>query len=248
MRGLMAISWVAFSALPVTAQEPAKPKEELTDAEAILGRTIDAMTKLKAVSYDMEYKVTGWFGKFLPNVRGSVVMGKESQHKVKRFRSTLKVEPLDGSAAVELTAGADGDIHYVVDPQTKTVYADIDPGVYGKNQFGIDLSLVREFGLAKPFEDTLNGGELRLEASSEVGGEDCYALWLKPKSEPGSTWFLSKRDFLPRRVSFSMKDEKGVEGGGELTLSKLVVNPTLPKDAFAVTVPEGYRKTDEFAP
>jgi outer membrane lipoprotein-sorting protein len=37
-------------------------------------------------------------------------------------------------------------------------------------------------------------------------------------------------------------------GGFSMVLSNLAVNPVLEKDPFQLVVPEGYTKTDEFAP
>jgi hypothetical protein len=232
----------------VAAAEPAKTAPELTDAKAILERSVEATQKLKTVSYELDYQVSGWFTNFMPNIRGTVVMGKETKHEVKRFQCTLKVEPSGSGEPFELTAGADGTRFYIVDHQTKTVHADIDPGVFGKNRYTVEFSLPREFGMAKPFEDTLQGGEMRLEEAKEIDGEACYGLWLKPKTEPGATWYFSKRDFLPRRISFSAEDKDGHKATAEITIRKLVVNPTFAKDPFEVAVPEGYRRTEEFAP
>jgi len=184
----------------------------------------------------------------MPSVRGRIVMGKETRDRVKRFRSTVKIERPGSSEVVELTAGADGDIYYLIDDKAKTVYADIDAQVFGKHRDGVEFTLTREFGMAKPFEDVLDGGELRYERDEKVDGEDCYVLHLKSKTEPAALWFFSKRDFLPRRVLFSMKDAKGEEGSGEATIHNLVVNPEFEKDPFQLVVPQGYQKTDEFAP
>jgi hypothetical protein len=40
----------------------------------------------------------------------------------------------------------------------------------------------------------------------------------------------------------------GSQGVLEKTVTKLQVDPSLGADAFAVRVPEGFTKTDEFAP
>ncbi len=235
-----------FSVL-VLAEEPAKPSSQSPDARAIVQKSAEAIGKLKVVAYDLEYEVTGWFSAFMPKIHGRIVMCKETPQFVKRFRCTLKIEPA-GSEAVELTAGANGDVYYLIDDKSKTVYADIDPQVFGKHRSAIDFSLTREFGMAKPFYDVLNGGELRYERAEKVDGEDCHVLHLKSQTEPATLWFFSERDHLPRRVLFSMKDAKGEVGAGEATMHKLDVNPKFDKDPFELVVPQGYKKTDEFAP
>jgi outer membrane lipoprotein-sorting protein len=59
---------------------------------------------------------------------------------------------------------------------------------------------------------------------------------------------LAKKDFLPRRVERTFPTQGGEMGGRQTTLSDLVVNPALEKDAFKLKLPEGFTKTDDFAP
>ncbi len=59
-------------------KEPGKAAGGTPDPKAIVQKSAEAMEKLKVVAYDLEYKATGFFQYFLPNVSGRVVMGKEA--------------------------------------------------------------------------------------------------------------------------------------------------------------------------
>lgn len=235
--------------IPLYADEPAKPSAGQPDAKAILKQAADAMAKLKMVSYDIEYKVTGFFSFFLPNVSGRVVIGKESPDGAKRFSCKIKIRRGESEESTEVNAGADGETYYLIDDAHKTVHADIDPQVLGKGRDGVDVAVTREFGMSRPFEDALSRGEIRYEREEKVDGHDCHVLYFKSSpTVPAMDWYFSKSDHLPRRIRFWMKDPQGGEGAGEATFLKLSVNPKFEKDPFALVVPNGYKRTDEFAP
>lgn len=230
------------------AEEPGKAAGGTPDPKAIVQKSAEAIGKLKVVAYDLEYKVTGFFQYFLPNVNGRVVMGKEAADGAKRFICRVKIQKGDSAEAVDVTAGADGTTYYLIDDKAKTVYADIDPQVMGKHREGIDFTMPREFGMARPFEDALNGGEMKYVRDEKVDGHDCHVVYMKTGITPGVDWYFSKADHLPRRIRFANKDPQGNEGSGQATLLNLTVDPKLEKDPFELIVPPGYKRTDAFAP
>jgi hypothetical protein len=248
MRHWVATVFTLGSCLGVFAEEEGKKSAELTDAKAILQRTVDALKRAQTVSYEVEYNVTGWFSYFLPNMRGTVVIGKDTEQKAERFHSTLTVQKVGSSESTEVNAGADGKMYFVIDPTSKTVYADIDPAVVGKGRWAVQFSMVREFAEPDPFAEALKSNELRLADPARVDDEDCYAVWIKSPTNPEALWSLSKRDFLPRKIAFAQTNQDGKEATAENILHKLTVNPTFVKNPFELVVPEGYTKTDDFAP
>jgi len=238
-----------FVALAVCAEEPASATNDKPDPKAIVQKAADAISKLKVVSYDLEYKVSGFFEAFFPNLSGAVVMGKESPDKAKRFFCKLKVQKPGSSDATEVTAGADGSTYYLIDDKTKTVHADVDPQVFGKNGDPIEFTIPREFGMQRPFEDALKSGEMNYVREEKVDGHDCHVIHFKSTlTAPAMDWYFSKTDFLPRRTRFTMKDPQSGEGAGEATMRNLKVDPKLDKDPFALVVPAGYKRTEDFAP
>lgn len=249
MRYVLALSCFSLISLVARAQESIKAAAGQPDPKQIVQKSAEAIGKLKVVAYDLEYKVAGTFVYFLPNVSGRVIMGKESPDGFKRFHCRVKMQKGDSAEAIEVTAGADGNIYYLIDDKAKTVYADIDPQVMGKHRDGIDFTLTREFGLARPFEDALNGGEMKYVREEKVDGHDCHVIFFKSSPiVPAMDWYFSKADHLPRRIHFANKDPQGNEGSGQATLLNLAVDPKLDKDPFQLVVPPGYKRTEEFAP
>lgn len=172
---------------------------------------------------------------------------KHARYDVPRF--LLQVEmPGDDDPPIRLTAGCDGNEYFLVDPTSKTVYADLDPEVLGSNSRSLQRLLLSEFGNKAPFQDELKSDQITLAQAESVAGEDCHVVRVPGKNAPDTMWWISKKDHLPRRVRHLYTDKQQGEGATELTLSALVVNPPVREDPFRVRVPSGYKKTDDFAP
>ncbi|MGD2111055.1 MAG: DUF2092 domain-containing protein, partial [Phycisphaerae bacterium] len=152
---------------------------------------------------------------------------------------------------IEVTAGSDGDVYFLVDPKTKMAHEDMDVAVLGTNARNIQRPVMGEFADAKPFHDILepdgDAPTIELKGTTKIADHDCYEVLVKGKSPPEFQWFISKTDFLPRKVVRTYEQE-GEKGTTELAISDLKINPKLDKDAFKVDVPPGFTKTDEFAP
>lgn len=229
-------------------EESPKSASCVADPKAFVQEVIKAIRDAKVVSYDVDYVVSGWFGFFLPNIKGSVVMGKDTELKSQRFRSKLTLEPAGSAEKSTVGAGADGSIYYLIDDTTKTVHADMDPGVVGKSRWGIEFAMVKEFAAPDPFSEIVKEGEIKVEGATKVGDIDCVGLRLKSPNQPEALWEFSLADHLPRRITFAQTNEKGDEGKAVMTLNKLTANPTFVKNPFELVIPEGYKKTDTFAP
>jgi outer membrane lipoprotein-sorting protein len=88
--------------------------------------------------------------------------------------------------------------------------------------------------------------ECRLFSAADRGvGYYCQAqLW----PDQRTTWYFSRKDFLPR----ARYDEYTLADGGtgvlKRTVSHLTADPTLTKDVFSFKLPDGYTRTDQPAP
>ena len=81
-----------------------------------------------------------------------------------------------------------------------------------------------------------------------VGDEPCYVIDVTYRGGISeSTWYFSQRDFLPRRVDRIYR-RRQARATTELVVTDLVVDPELKADTLSCTVPEGFEKTDRFAP
>ena len=248
MRRWVGSSIVLCLCISTRAEETGKKDGELADAKAILQRVAEALKKTPMVSYRAEYKVVGWATAFVPNMEGPVVVGQQSKHKIQRYYCQLKVQK-DGSSEVrEFTAGCDGENFYVVDPKTRTAHEDIDPGVLGANGWAISQIMIPEFGASDALEKLLKTAEVEIKGAKKIGEEDCLEVRIQADAPQDATWTISMKDFLPRRITAVFKNGEGVESSTALDLHDFKVNPTFVKSPFVLVVPEGYKKTDDFAP
>ena len=106
-----------------------------------------------------------------------------------------------------------------------------------------------EFVHPTPFSDEINADKKELTGSKKIGGEDCYevhVVYAGGRAE--AIWHFSKTDFLPRARHDIFTTPAGEKGGQQRILTDLVVDPKFDKDAFKLTLPKGYTKTDDFAP
>ena len=101
--------------------------------------------------------------------------------------------------------------------------------------------------LPEPSVRRLIGDGLRED--EVVGGEPCYQIHVSYGGGAGeSTWFFSKKDYLPRRrVRHFTVPEQG-EGTLEIDVSQLEVNIEPDEGLFRLKLPEGYEQIDDFAP
>ena len=230
------------------AEEPGKKDGEPTDAKAILQRVSEALKTTPMVSYRAEYKVVGWATAFVPNMEGPVVIGGQSKYKIQRYYCQLKVQKEGSSEVREFTAGCDGENFFIIDPKTKTAHQDIDPGVIGANGWSISQIMIPEFGAPDALDKLLKTAKIEIKGAKMVGEEECMEVRIQADAPQDAVWTVSKKDFLPRRITAVFKNGAGVESSADLILHDLKVGPKFVKSPFELVVPEGYKKTDDFAP
>ncbi len=105
-----------------------------------------------------------------------------------------------------------------------------------------------EFLFETPFTDEIKGKKQELKGSKEINGVDCYEVHVVYATDQIATWCFSKKDFLPRRRVDEGKTRDGRAYRADKTIAKLIADPKLDKDAFKLKLPDGYTKTDDFAP
>lgn len=225
--------------------------EELTDPSEILKRADEACRKVEAASYSVVARSTAWLESRVPSSEGEVVVaGKvKGQQDVGKFRVKARTRPPGGGEAVELVGGSDGENFFLIDSATKTVYEDIDPAVMGRSARAIQSLIIRPFVDAEPFTNEFKAEKLELKETADVDGESCYQVHITYADAQGeAVYFFSKKDLLPRRRDRIINNPEQGKATRELIISKLQVNPALPDSTFKAEVPEGYKKTDDFAP
>jgi len=245
------MAWVLGLCVVSTAaaQNAGAPSGDLTDPVEILKKADAACKAAKFVQYTASFKGLNAEEARAPKVSGTVVLSGWANGRPEKWRYDLKIERPGSSDVSEATAGSDGKTFFVIDPKTKKAYEDIDPAVLGSTGRAVRGVTMAEFVHNEPFSDEINGEKQELKGVTKVGDEDCYEVLVKYKAQAQeATWFFSKKDFLPRRVDRVFTNQAGEKGGSQLIVTKLTVGPKFDNDPFKLVVPEGFTKTDDFAP
>ncbi len=251
MRRVTGVLLGLFVVSGAIAQDTGTQSGETTDGREILKKAAEAAKNVKLVGYQAEYSSTGWVKPYVADVKGNVVIGEQSKWELDRFLCDVTVKPPDSEESHQLRAGSDGNMFFLVDSKTKTVYADIDNAVLGSQGRHIMRVLLPQFGAPDPFKEELEAKSIELKGTETIRGEECYHVYIKPEAPPEQDWFFSKRDLLPRKVVRSylnQQDPKAEKGTTQLAITDLETNLRVVGDPFKVKVPKGYTKTDEFAP
>jgi outer membrane lipoprotein-sorting protein len=240
----------AFSAGAVARadDEQGKPDAESGKAKEILKKSQEALRKVKLARYTGKYTGTEWVRQYVPDIDGSSSIGEPSEYDIARFLCNVKMTPHGSEEVIDVTAGSDGDLFYLVDAKKKKVYADIDEAVLGTHARDVQRLLLRDFIAKEPLATELGAEKVELKEPVDIGGQACHQVHVTFSDTRSTVWFISKKDWLPRRVDRLYKNEEGELGMTRLVISDLVASPTLDTAPFKLTVPEGYTKTDEFAP
>ncbi len=232
----------------VVAGEPESGSATKDEAKKILRKAEAALKDVKSASYYGRYEGTGWVKQYVPTVEGNTKIGEPSKYDITRFQCEAKLTPQGADEALELTAGSDGELFYLIDMQAKIAYADIDPAVLGSHQRGLQRLLLRELAEKEPLAEDLKVENVQLTDEADVSGEACHTVVVDRGEDPKTTWYISKKDWLPRRVDRIYHNPEGTEGSTTLVLDNLVASPTMKTAMFELVVPKGFKKTDDFAP
>lgn len=242
---------MTFTALSILFLSSASFAQDLTDPKKVLEKSRDALKATKVVSYDATIEATEWVKEAIPNVTGKAVVGELKQYEIPQFYCDVQIKRANAEEAVVLQAGCNGDKYFLIDPKTKAAYEDMDPVVMGSNGRDVQRLALREFYDKEPYKAELAAEKPELRETTEVGGEPCYQVYATLSGAPKAiAWDISKKDFLPRRVTrwYAPREGNGPDGTSMMTISNLKIDPKLPKDPFVLHLPEGYTKSDEFAP
>lgn len=235
-------SVIVVMGLPELARADGPP-----DVQQILEKA-DANTKaLIEVSYEAEY-----FGEGHPDVvsrvtrvRGSVIAREVKKDLVgnifgssgnqMRFEGEFQMPGTDDW--IPFQVATDGRKVTRIDPAgmsfTTASYSD------GRRLLNpAQLLLMLEYIHPKPFSDELSAVSSELEGEEEVGGVDCYVVYVNYQNRSESRWFFGKEDFLPRRVERIVRGN--AKGAQVLVVKNLNTNPAIDKSTFRLSPPDGY--------
>ena len=236
--------------VPATIRAEEK-KGCLTDPIEILKKVDAACKAVKAVKYDVTFESTGTPQAPGMKLKGSVIAaGKVINRQPEMYVIDIETSSPDSEEVRRITSGSDGEMFYVVDHQAKKAYEDIDPAVIGASRRFLRLVAMIEFLHSTPFSDEISGKSREMRGCKEINGVECYEIQVVYTAEgaPLTTWYFGKKDFLPRARIDQFTTPTGEKMTWKKMLSNLVTDPKLDKEAFKLKLPEGYAKTDDFAP
>lgn len=225
--------------------------EGTDDGKEIL-KKVDATSKaVMAVSYSGSYKAEGALASRIPTLEGKVmVLGPVEGGVPKKFRIEAKVTAPDSSETKSLVVGSDGENFYLIDRTAKTVYEDIDPAVIGRTGQRVMGLVMQEFLHPTPFSDEINA-KSEMKGTAKVGDEECWKIFVDYGTAAGgqtAMWYFCKKDNLPRQVDRTRSSQSGEKTTTFQVVTNLKADPKFKDGAFKVVVPEGYTKSDDFAP
>jgi len=248
--GVMFLSSLALAGDPPAGGAPEGAAASASTAEAVeILKKVDAAAKaVKAAKYEVKFEGLGDTATKIPVVEGTWLTAEIGDNGPKKYRIDAKMT-FTGKEPRKVTAGSDGETYYLLDHVEKKAYVDIDPNVIGRTTGGpLRQATMGELGHSRPYSDEIDGKVKELKGTKIINGEDCYEIFVTYASAPqDSIWWFSKKDFLPRARQNITKRGESVTTSLQ-SLAKLEIDPKLAPDAFKLVIPEGYEKTDDFAP
>ncbi|MBI1826505.1 MAG: hypothetical protein HY287_09885 [Planctomycetes bacterium] len=222
---------------------------DLTDPTEILNKANDATKQTKVVSYNATLKGTGANETKMPSVSGSVIMTRLKNNDPEKYLIKGKLQQPGSSDVHEYAAGTNGDKYFLIDMDGKKAYEDIDPQSMGKSGRALKGLFMRELAHDAAFDDELKGEKKELRGSAKVGDEDCYQIFVKYAGQPQeAVWYISKKDFLPRKREQAGTMQNGDKAGMEVAITELNTAPKIDDSTFKLTLPAGFTKVEDFAP
>jgi hypothetical protein len=238
--GVAAAGWVGAEETPAPERSP--------EAIEILEKVDAAAKAVESVRYQAKSVPTGVALNFVNEAEGSVALDGWDKGAPKRFRVEGMTKPAGAEQPVHLTAGGNGETYFLIDAASKKAYEDIDPGVMGRTGQALRGLRMDEFVHNAPFDDELNAQTVKLEGKEPVEGVECYKILVVYSGGQGeSTWYFSTQDYLPRRRVRKFTTPQG-DGAIDLVIKSLEVAPKFDGSTFALALPAGFQKIDDFAP
>lgn len=243
--GLLLVPALAHAGDPPAGGAPAGDSTEVVE---ILKKADAAAKAVKGAKYEVKFEGVGDDAAKVPMVEGAWLTVDFSDGRAKKYRIDAKVTAPGSKDVQKVTIGSDGENYYLLDHNAKKAYVDVDPNVIGRVGRALFQATLAELGHPKPFSDEIDGKVKELKGSKTINGEDCHEIFVTYANAPqDAIWWISKKDFLPRaRQDIIKRGETTVSS--MKTIAKLEVDPKTAADAFKLVIPEGYEKTDDFAP
>lgn len=250
VRILSGILLLAATSFVAASDEKKKPDDQINPVD-IVKKADEATKAVKAVRYQGSMQAEGAAAERMPLCEGSAVFEKNAKSELGRARVEVSGRAGKAPETRRVVVGNDGENSYMIDHDAKTAYVDVDPAVQGSGRTLAAGVVMAEYAHPRPFSDEVNAKDHKYEGIEKVGDVECHKVSLTYANAPQkAVWYFGKNDFLPRKVTRQFVDQASgeVRGSTTQTVTKLEVDPKLTGDEFKFTLPEGYKKSDDFAP
>jgi len=244
---LLPILLVAGTFVLAEEEKSTEPQRDPLAME-IFEKVDAAIKQVSSVRYTGTSHPSGIATNFVADAEGEAIFEGWNGATPENFYAHVKTKDRDGEP-VDITAGGNGDMFFLIDHAGKKAYADMDPGVLGAGRNAVFGFGMIEFVHDHPFDDELAAESVELLEETEVGGEPCYQINVVYAGGGGeSIWFFSTNDYLPRRRIQKFTRPGAGEGTIERTITNLEVNPEIAASQYVMKLPSGYEQIDDFAP
>ncbi len=236
--------------LPAAAQPPPRtdaPPAEPTPAHAILVKAREAALEIDAIRYELVLESSGAAVPMVgTSLRLKVTATGYRNGLPEKFLVEAEMLTPEREQPRRFSAGSDGRRYYFIDHDARTVHHGPETRVIGRTGLSVLQAVIIDFHHPEPYAKEIRLGAELLDGE-QIAGEDCHQLRVvyTAQGTAEGSWYLSKRDLIPRRLIYSFTEGSGEKGTVVAMLANPELDPELDSELFALEVPEGYRETGE---
>jgi hypothetical protein len=224
-----------------TGQEKDKQAKSMLTSFEILRRADEKLEAINTVRYRVRSQRTDVPESSASITEGTVTMTGWNGSEPEKFRFDAFSRPEPAADPIQVTVGSNGKEFWYINHRDKKARVGSDFASLGPYRLIVRYFPVYEFVLPEPFGDELRAAKITLAGQAEVNGEPCNVISVVYQSRTQeAAWFISSKDYMPRRVDRRLEDPQGDTIDRSSIISDLEVNPTFKDDPYAFSLPEGY--------
>lgn len=254
--GVLALTTFSVSAWaqevrPATGAAATQPTATMEDAKAIMLKSDEAIKKVFYVRYDAVFQGTGFMVSNAPTVKGKAIQRGKATEGYGQYRFDVASAKLPwGEATQKFVSGHNGKVYYLLDPEKKIAFLQSTKEQLGPRGRLGDAVGFQYFAHPEPYADDLSAPVLRVRGEATVGDQECWEIavtYTDPNKGKG-TWFISKKDYLPRRKDVIYVNPETQEVGSMQWILTNLSTESPKDDDLAYSLPDGYTETKDPAP
>lgn len=225
------------------AAEASAPSQVDDEARKIMEKADEAVKKVFYVKYDALFQGTGFMVNNAPTVKGTAIQRGKTTQGYGQYRFHIAEAQMPWSEEKEtFVSGYDGRTYYVLETTAKTAHLASSKEKLGRlGRLGDAIGL-QYFAHPNPYKDDLSAPVLRLRGEATVGDQECWEIavtYADPNKGKG-VWYISKKDYLPRRMDrLVVHPDTGEVGSMQWIFTNLTTQPPQDNDV-AYQLPPGY--------